>query len=109
MGNWFGEIMNWFTVEGNQQILWTVLSWLMSAIAFAGTVMNAERNKWGFVFWLISNLYMSVRFFVIKEYAQSVLFFLYFILAIRGIFSWTKKEEREEAIEEQLAKSQKEA
>lgn len=105
MGNWFGEIMNWFTVEGNQQILWTVLSWLMSAIAFAGTVMNAERNKWGFVFWLISNLYMSVRFFVIKEYAQSVLFFLYFILAIRGIFSWTKKEEREEAIEEELAKA----
>ena len=52
---------------------------------------------------------MSVRFFVIKEYAQSILFFLYFILAIRGIFSWTKKEEREEAIEEQLAKSQKEA
>lgn len=105
MGNWFGEIMNWFTVEGNQQILWTVLSWLMSAIAFAGTVMNAERNKWGFVFWLISNLYMSVRFFVIKEYAQSILFFLYFILAIRGIFSWTKKEEREEAIEEELAKA----
>ena len=105
MGNWFGEIMNWFTVEGNQQILWTVLSWVMSAIAFAGTVMNAERNKWGFVFWLISNLYMSVRFFVIKEYAQSVLFFLYFILAIRGIFSWTKKEEREEAIEEELAKA----
>ena len=97
--------MNWFTVEGNQQILWAVLSWLMSAIAFAGTVMNAERNKWGFVFWLISNLYMSVRFFVIKEYAQSVLFFLYFILAIRGIFSWTKKEEREEAIEEELAKA----
>lgn len=97
--------MNWFTVEGNQQILWAVLSWVMSAIAFAGTVMNAERNKWGFVFWLISNLYMSVRFFVIKEYAQSVLFFLYFILAIRGIFSWTKKEEREEAIEEELAKA----
>lgn len=104
MENWFAEFINWFTVEGNQQILWTVLSWLMSAIAFAGTVMNAERNKWGFAFWLISNLYMSVRFFVIKEYAQSVLFFLYFILAIRGIFSWTKKEEREEAIEEELAK-----
>lgn len=107
MGNWIAEMTNWFAVESNQQILWTVLSWVMSAIAFAGTVMNAERNKWGFAFWLISNLYMSVRFFVIKEYAQSVLFFLYFILAIRGIFSWTKKEEREEAIEEELAKAKK--
>ncbi len=105
MGNWFGTVIHWFTVSSNQQLLWIILSWIMSAIAFAGTVMNAERNKWGFAFWLISNLYMSIRFFVIKEYAQSVLFFIYFILAIRGIFSWTKKEEREEALEEQLSKS----
>jgi nicotinamide riboside transporter PnuC len=74
---------------------WTILSWVMSAIALAGTFMNAERNKWGFVFWLVSNLYMTVRFFVIGEYAQSTLFFVYFILAIRGLFSWTKKEGKE--------------
>ena len=69
-----------------------ILPWIMSAIALAGTLMNAERNKWGFICWLVSNLYMSVRFFTIHEYAQSVLFFVYFLLAIRGIFAWTKKE-----------------
>jgi nicotinamide riboside transporter PnuC len=73
-------------------MIWAILSWAMSAIALAGTLINAERNKYGFVFWLISNLYMTVRFFVIGEYAQSVLFFIYFLLAIRGIVSWTKKE-----------------
>lgn len=73
-------------------MVWTIMSWLMSAIALAGTFMNAERNKYGFYFWLTSNLYMTVRFAVIGEYAQSVLFFIYFILAIRGIFSWSKKE-----------------
>ena len=62
--------------------------------------MNAERNKWGFAFWLISNLYMSIRFFVIGEYFQSMLFFAYFILAIRGIFAWTKKEIKEEKAKE---------
>lgn len=62
--------------------------------------MNAERNKWGFAFWLISNLYMSIRFFVIGEYFQSMLFFAYFILAIRGIFAWTKKETKEEKAKE---------
>ena len=72
----------------------------MSAIAFIGTVINAERNKWGFAFWLISNLYMSIRFFVIGEYFQSMLFFAYFILAIRGIFAWTKKETKEEKAKE---------
>ncbi len=75
-------------------MIWTILSWAMSAIALAGTLINAERNKYGFVFWLISNLYMTVRFFVIGEYAQSVLFFIYFLLAIRGIVSWAKKERK---------------
>ena len=73
-------------------MVWTVLSWVMSAIALAGTLMNAERNKYGFVFWLISNLYMAVRFAVIGEYAQMCLFFVYFLLAIRGLFAWSKKE-----------------
>lgn len=71
---------------------WNFLSGVMSGIALCGTLLNAERNKIGFAFWLVSNLYMAVRFFVIGEYAQSILFFVYFILAIRGIFAWTKKE-----------------
>lgn len=85
----FNSIFSWLSNP------WNLLSGLMSLIAFIGTIMNAERNKWGFAFWLISNLYMSIRFFVIGEYFQSMLFFAYFILAIRGIFAWTKKETKE--------------
>lgn len=89
------SLANWMSSITNSESIWTGLSWIMSAIALAGTLMNAERNKWGFAFWLISNLYMSIRFFVIGEYAQSALFFIYFLLAIRGIFSWTKKEQQD--------------
>ena len=71
---------------------WDVLAWGMSAVALAGTLINAERNKWGFVFWIVSNLYMVITFWINGLYAQSVLFFVYFLLAIRGIVSWTKKE-----------------
>lgn len=70
---------------------WTILSWIMSAVALTGTILNAEKNIIGFLFWLISNLYMAIRFFVIGEYAQSALFLVYFILAIRGIAVWSKK------------------
>lgn len=73
-------------------MLWTIFSWLMSAVALFGTMLNAERNIYGFLFWLVSNLYMTIRFAYIGEYAQAVLFFIYFILAIRGIVSWKKKE-----------------
>ena len=71
---------------------WNFLSGIMSLVALFGTILNAERNKIGFIFWLISNLYMTIRFFVIGEYAQCILFFVYFLLAIRGIISWGKKE-----------------
>lgn len=72
-------------------MVWNVLSWIMSAIALGGTILNAEKNIYGFLFWLVSNLYMTIRFFVIGEYAQMTLFFIYFILALRGIAVWSKK------------------
>lgn len=75
--------------KGEICMLWQIANWAMSAIALAGTLMNAERNKYGFVFWLISNLYMTVRFAIIGEYAQMSLFFIYFLLAIRGLFAWS--------------------
>ncbi len=93
----FSQLTSWWSLPENQALVWNVLSWIMSAVALAGTLMNAERNKWGFAFWLFSNLYMSIRFFVIGEYAQCALFFVYFLLAIRGIFAWTKKEKKESA------------
>ena len=44
---------------------------------------------------------MCVRFFKIGEYAQSVLFLIYFLLAIKGVFVWTKKEKNEAQFSEQ--------
>lgn len=75
-------------------MIWNVLSWIMSAVALLGTIWNAERNKYGFYFWLVSNLYMTIRFYVIGEYAQMTLFFVYFLLAIRGVVVWNRKEKR---------------
>lgn len=74
-------------------MLWSILSWIMSGIALTGTIINAEKNKYGFLFWIVSNLYMVVRFAIIGEYAQMTLFFIYFLLAIRGIFVWSRKKE----------------
>ena len=98
MLEWFNSFIVWVSDP------WNLLSLVMSAIGLVGTITNAERNKWGFAFWLISNLYMSIRFFVIGEYTQSCLFLVYFILAIRGIFSWTKQEDADKkAIEDARA------
>lgn len=45
---------------------------------------------------MVSNLYMSIRFLAIGEYAQMTLFFIYFILAIRGLQVWSRKNETKE-------------
>lgn len=84
-------------------MIWTILSWVMSAVALAGTFMNAERNKYGFYFWLLSNMYMTIRFAVIGEYAQMTLFFVYTLLAVRGIFSWGKKEKEDQRMCDMVA------
>ena len=76
------------------EFIWAILSWFMSAVALTGTIINAERNKYGFLFWIVSNLYMVIRFLIIGAYAQMTLFFIYFLLAIRGIFSWSLKESK---------------
>lgn len=73
-------------------VVWTVLSWVMSAVALTGTIFNAERDVRGFLFWVISNMYMTIRFAYIGEYAQACLFLVYTVLAVRGIIAWTKKE-----------------
>lgn len=75
--------------------MWSFFSWIMSAVALMGTLMNAERIKYGFAFWLVSNLYMTIRFCVIGEFAQMTLFFIYFLLAIRGLIAWSGKEKQE--------------
>lgn len=78
-------------------MFYEILSWIMSGIALCGTILNTERSKWGQCFWLVSNLYMCVTDWKAGLYAQSVLFFVYFLLAIRGIYVWTKKEKQDKA------------
>lgn len=66
------------------------MSWFMSLLALYGTIMNAEQNKWGFVFWLITNAYWAFTDFKAGLWAQGCLFVAYFLLAIRGLWVWGK-------------------
>lgn len=65
-----------------------MISWLFTAIALIGTYFNAQMEKKGFYFWLMSNAYFSYINFINEEYAIATLFAVYFILAIEGIRKW---------------------
>lgn len=68
-----------------------MITWVMSVIALVGTVLNAEKVRAGFWFWLISNLFWAIYDFSIGAYAQSALFAVYTALAIRGLIVWQQK------------------
>lgn len=67
-----------------------MLTWLMSAAALASTVLNAEKVRAGFWFWLVSNLFWTIYDFQVGAYAQGALFAVYTVLAIRGLIVWKR-------------------
>lgn len=71
------------------------VTWIMSAIALGGTILNAQRNRLGFYAWAVTNIFWCIVDFKAGLYAQSALFFAYFLLAIKGLITWKKKEDAE--------------
>ncbi|MDR0693505.1 MAG: hypothetical protein LBF49_02975 [Puniceicoccales bacterium] len=56
------------------------------AIALMGSFYNATlRMKLSYTLWLISNVYLCIHNFIIKEYSQAFLFGAYLITTFVGI------------------------
>lgn len=72
-----------------------LITWIVSFVALTGTILNANRNKSGFYLWLGTNMFWTVIDFRAGLYAQSALFFAYTLLAVKGLWTWTKKEKAE--------------
>ncbi len=68
-----------------------MLTWVISAVALAGTILNAEKIRTGFWLWLGSNMFWTVYDFSIGAYAQGALFAVYTLLAVRGLIVWKQK------------------
>lgn len=72
-----------------------IITWIISGMALTGTILNSNRNKYGFILWFITNLFWVIVDFRAGLYAQSALFFAYTLLAVSGLVTWTKKEKNE--------------
>ena len=70
-----------------------IITWLMSALAFCGTILNSRRNKLGFIAWIITNGFFAIyNYCVLNCPSIGTLYIAYFILAVYGFFVWNKKE-----------------
>jgi nicotinamide mononucleotide transporter len=67
---------------------WT---WLITAIATVGVVLNAQQRVSCFYWWIVSNclwIYVDVR---AGLYGQAGMFVLYLGMCFYGIITWNKK------------------
>ena len=66
---------------------------LITIASLIGTTANIYKKRWCFIIWLFTNAFWCGYDLCKGLYSQSILFFVYFILAIVGLVKWRKSED----------------
>ena len=72
------------------------ISWIATAIAIIGTIANANKKRFGFWFWLISNVFWVAFNIYNKMYAQAAVYVFNSAMCIVGLRQWKRNKEEEE-------------
>ena len=64
------------------------MTWIITGIAVIGVILNVQKKRVCFLFWIVSNAYLMVYDYIGQDYAESCLFAVYLILAIWGWVEW---------------------
>jgi uncharacterized membrane protein YidH (DUF202 family) len=72
----------------------TIFAWLMVAAALVGTVFNIRQDRRGFYIWSVTNAGLAGVNVITGQWAQALLFGVYFVLALVGVHQWQKQEKR---------------
>jgi hypothetical protein len=71
---------------------WTwIIYWTVTLVALVGVVLNIEQDSRCFLLWGFTNAAFAVRTYLLGAYEMTVLFTIYFILAIVGIIRCNQK------------------
>ncbi len=62
--------------------------WLFVLVSLSGNFFIIKKNIFGFYLWLLADLFLMWYNFNIKENAQGVLYIIYTIFCIYGIYRW---------------------
>lgn len=65
-----------------------ISAWIFVIIALIGTFLNANQDKRGFYFWIVSNIAFMVIELDAASFATAFLFFVYTSLSVYGLIKW---------------------
>ena len=69
----------------------TTFYWILTALSLWGVILNIHKRRAGFAVWIGTNAAWGVIDWRAGLYAQSVLFAVYFVLAMWGYWNWSIK------------------
>jgi len=64
----------------------------LSILALIGVVLNIKKHRACFYIWSVTNFGWFIVDIYKEIYAQAGLFFVYFLLALWGIYAWRPKQ-----------------
>jgi hypothetical protein len=67
-----------------------ILYWIITGLALIGVVLNIKKDKKCFYIWSATNALFAFETFVYGAWNMTILFSIYFILAIVGIMQWSE-------------------
>lgn len=65
--------------------------WVFVGLSLVGNILVIKKNWLGYVLWLITNSAWILYNIYLQVYSQAVLFTIYNILALYGIYIWRFK------------------
>ena len=66
-------------------------TYLITIASIVGTIANIYKKRWCFILWLGTNFAWCVVDTYKGLYSQSILFAVYFFLAVWGLIQWQRK------------------
>lgn len=67
------------------------LSWIITVLSLIGVILNIKKKRACFYIWAVTNAAWTIIDWEKGIPAQASLFFIYFLLALWGIWEWRKK------------------
>lgn len=68
--------------------MFTIYTMLLTVLALIGVILNIKKDIRCFYIWTFTNASWAMVDFYVGIYAQGILFTVYTVLALYGIYSW---------------------
>ena len=66
-----------------------IFAWILAVMSVAGAILNARKNRWGFVIWIIGNFGWIVVDIMCGLYEQIIVWVMLTGTSIYGFYVWT--------------------